>query len=212
MRKIDKSIILSTEYKKWEEELEKQGSNHHKYDGNASKFRFYQDVVMNLFHCQEGLCAYTEQFLCSDEFYQKDKWDEKGKYIRQSEKVNYGQLEHFDESKKEKQGWLWDNLFMIHSDTNLNKGTKSIDSILKPDRKGYSPERLLEYDADTGVFFPNSKLTKRRQERVREMLITLGINHKTLARMRKVSVERFIAYSTTLPATEFPTAFRMAQL
>lgn len=55
MRKIDKSKILSTVYKNWEENLEINNQNHPAYDSNASKFRFYKDIVMNLFHVQGGL-------------------------------------------------------------------------------------------------------------------------------------------------------------
>ena len=68
MRKIDKSEILSTIYKKWEEGLEKNNQQHPKYDKTT---RFYEDIVMNLYYCQNGLCAYTEQILADEELFDK---------------------------------------------------------------------------------------------------------------------------------------------
>lgn len=209
MRKIDKSIILSTAYKKWVDDLEAVGSVHKKYDGNASKFRFYIDVVMNLFHCQEGLCAYTEQQLCPDAFYQEDKWNTNGKYIKELEKVFQGELDHFDESLKNSQGWLWENFFMIDSDTNNLKGSKPIDYILKPDRKGYAPHKLLDYSLTTGLYIPNPKLLPNRQKRVSKMLEILGINHQNIVNKRKREVERLVMFPKLLPK-EFPTAIKMA--
>lgn len=115
MRKIDKSQILSTVYKKWEEQLEQNNQEHDEY---SSSHRFYIDVVMNLFYAQDGLCAYTEQELCKASFYTEDNW-ENGKY--KGKKVAFGELEHFDPSKKIKQGWLWDNFLMIDSQVNRLK-------------------------------------------------------------------------------------------
>ena len=52
MRKIDKSKILSTVYKKWEEALENNQEDHPQYE---SKHRFYTDVIMCL-HREENSC------------------------------------------------------------------------------------------------------------------------------------------------------------
>ena len=50
MRKIDKSTVLSTKYKEWEEDLEVD--KHPKYD--SSKNKYYHDIKMSLLHCQNG--------------------------------------------------------------------------------------------------------------------------------------------------------------
>ncbi len=69
MRKIDKSKILSTAYKKWVDKLNKDNIKH-----PHSREPYYYDVVMNLLHCQKGVCAYTEMFLCNSELLTKDNW------------------------------------------------------------------------------------------------------------------------------------------
>jgi len=61
MKNIDKSVILSTAYKEWEENLEAKQLPHPAY--NSSQGQFYRDIIMNLYHCQNGLCAYTERTL-----------------------------------------------------------------------------------------------------------------------------------------------------
>ena len=54
MQKIDKTtIILSTRYKTWEEDLETNGKRHPKY--TSSNHEFYYDIVMNLFHLAKSL-------------------------------------------------------------------------------------------------------------------------------------------------------------
>ena len=72
MRKIDKTKILSTEYKKWEEHFEKNNEPHSKY--NSIDNKYYNDVVMNLLFCQKGLCAYTEIELCSPDVINEQNW------------------------------------------------------------------------------------------------------------------------------------------
>ena len=48
MKKIDKTNILSTKYKDWEEGLE----SHPVY--NSSNNKYYKDIVMNLLYVQKG--------------------------------------------------------------------------------------------------------------------------------------------------------------
>src|ERR1035437_7164807 len=109
MRKIKKKI-LSKEYKKWETKMEKSGAAHDLY--NSSKNDYYWDVVMNLFNCQEGLCAYTEIQLCSQIYYISTNWNSKGEWINPDHPSNpevNGQLEHFNPNLKKNKAWLWDN-------------------------------------------------------------------------------------------------------
>jgi hypothetical protein len=225
MRKIDKTQILSTKYKKWEAELERSNLQHPKY--NSSKFRFYKDIVMNLFYCQNGLCAYTEQRLCEEEFFDFKHWED-GIYTIEKPAF-FGQLEHFDESlkakKNDKEGlkdWLWDNLFMVNSDINTKiKGSKSIDYILKPDNPNYNPFELLQYNLDTHEFSVNTKndnLTADEKERIERMIETLGLNYHPVTKARKRFLCRIewqlknrIKFIRTLN-DEFPTVFQFFML
>jgi glycogen debranching enzyme len=136
MRKIDKTIILSKNYKKW---LDNLGNEHPKY--NSSNNKYYIDIKMSLLYCQKGLCAYTEELLCDLDLITEDNWSEE-RYITElnNQNLTNGDLEHFDESLKEKQAWLWDNLFFVNGDINRKvKCSKAIQPILKPDSSDYDP-------------------------------------------------------------------------
>ena len=63
MRKIDKdySDILSTKYKSWVDTLEANGTKH------PLSRTYYDDVAMELYRCQDGVCAYTERWICPRE-------------------------------------------------------------------------------------------------------------------------------------------------
>jgi len=176
MRKIDKNKILSQEYSRWLENLGEE--NHPKY--NSSSFRYYFDIKMSLLHSQKGLCAYTEQALCDEKYISVNNWDN-FKYIRvltKEEKNSIqGDLEHFDESLKTDKGWLWDNLFIVATYNNCRiKGTKAIETILKPDNPNYDPYKYLEFDFETGMFIPFHMLSQDEKKRVKYMIETLGIN------------------------------------
>ena len=212
MRKIDKSKILSTVYKKWEEALENNQEDHPQYE---STHRFYTDVVMNLYHIQDGLCAYTEKkILASEDNYTDDRWV-KGKC--KTVKPNHlGQLEHFDPKLKNKQSWLWSNLFMVLNEVNHRKSDKATDLILKPDNPNYDPYELLDYDFDKHIFFANVKSGKLNQseiDRINNMIDVLGINFVKDWRKKYVS-ERIKALQFGLdpdPAEEYMTAFEITR-
>ncbi|MFK7947018.1 MAG: hypothetical protein AB8G11_05465 [Saprospiraceae bacterium] len=182
MQKIDKTQILSTVYKQWEEDLEANNQPHPKY--NSSNFRFYKDIVMNLFYCQKGLCAYTEKRLCNPEHSTVEHW-KNGRYISDKPDI-FGDLEHFDESLKAKKSdaqglkdWLWNNFFMVDSNINTKvKGSKSVDSILKPDTESYNPYDLLDYNLQTHEFTckMNGNLTDDEKQRIETMIEILGLN------------------------------------
>lgn len=220
MKKIDKKCNLSTSYKKWEEDLEKKKEPHPKY--SSSKFKYYKDIVMQLYACQDGLCAYTERELCDENLFTADKWKD-GKYIGTFDPAGrFGQLEHFDESLKAKnkdntgiKDWLWDNLFMVDSDINRRKNQQAVDDILKPDRPDYNPFELLEYNRELHVFIPHSSLEEDRSERVKTMIDTLGINlvysirDKYLEeKIRFARLEESSSLSEIHPK-QFPTSFEM---
>lgn len=175
MKKLDKSKILSKDYQKWLEEL---GDIHPPY--NSSNNSHYFDIKMSLLYCQDGLCAYTEQMLCDTKFIAPTNWD-KNKYtkILQQNEINsiQGDLEHFDESLKPANAWLWDNLFIVQTHTNCRiKGTKPINIILKPDSPSYDENKYLQFDFTSGVFTPHNDLTSTEKQEVQKMIEILGIN------------------------------------
>ncbi len=173
MKQIDKSEILSTDYKDW---VESDAGKYHKY--NSSNNTHYIDVRMSLFYCQKGLCAYTEEILCDDSLIEKEKWKD-GKHIGLiGNEFTFGDVEHFDESIKPKKGWLWDNLFMVQGDINKRaKHTKPIKYILKPDSKEYDENKYLQFDYETDTFSAHDDLSTEEKEEVCYMIKILGINH-----------------------------------
>jgi hypothetical protein len=185
MKKIDKSKILSKNYEEW---LASLGEEHPKY--NSSNNKYYNDIKMSLLYCQNGLCAYTEEELCDEDLIHSDNWDSE-KYIYAIDKnislIN-GDLEHFDESLKEKQAWLWDNLFFVQGDINRKiKCSKSIQEILKPDASAYDPHKYLSFDYKRNMFMANEDLTQQEQEDVECMIITLGLNANAFKRKRQIN-------------------------
>lgn len=207
MRKIDKSTILSKVYKVWEEALENNHQNHPKY--NSSAFEFYKDIVMNLYHCQNGLCAYTEKAILLNGF-EQDKWSEEGRYIN-SIPFHFGELEHFDESLKVNKAWLWDNLLMVESKINRKKSTKTVDTILKPDSPEYDPYKLLAYNHEEHIFYPNPTLDENQIKRIKEMIDILGVNYVKDWRKQYI-LERTKAIEFGLepePVKEYVTAYEM---
>ncbi len=79
--------------------MEASGNPHRKYRSSSG---FYWDIVMQLHHCQKGLCAYTEIELCDDELFAAVCWKD-GQYDgHPGNPGRFGQLEHFDASLKSK--------------------------------------------------------------------------------------------------------------
>jgi len=175
MKRIYKDIILSTEYKKC---VDKFTGDHEPYKSD-NKFgkQHYLDIKMSLFHCQNGLCAYTEEKLCDEELFDSSKWVD-GKYIELSDNIyTRGDLEHFNPELKETKGWLWDNLLMIDSNVNREKRAKPINPILKPDSATYDENKYLSYNHKINQFYPNDLLTDKEKKDVKYMIETLGINN-----------------------------------
>jgi hypothetical protein len=212
MRKINKTTILSTAYKNWEEALVARPE----YD--SSKNKYYYDVVMNLFHCQQGLCAYTEQLLCIEGFYDAKNW-KKGVYQKPDNWSVKGQLEHFDATKKQKQEWLWDNFFMADTDVNTKiKRNNSVHEILKFDRPDYDEFQLLEYNSNEHIFIANTELDESDQEKINEMLFILGVNHEPVRTVRaeylEIKLRSILLELDTwedIKINQFPTAFEFCK-
>ncbi len=209
MQKIDKTQILATVYKKWQDDLEIENTAHPKYNSSANEY--YIDIVMNLLYCQNGLCAYTEVSLCTKEHFQLEKW-QNGRYLAFGTKPYKGQLEHWDESLKSKKtdtigkkDWLWDNFFMAESDTNRDKGVKKVADILKPDTTTYNPFVLLEYDAVSHKYRANTALADAIKAEINESIKILGINHPNIIAKRRDVVENYLEFGVNR-LRQFPTA------
>ena len=220
MRKIDKKCDLSTVYKTWEEELEVSRQPHPKFTLKKVRKEFYMDVKMQLLKSQNGLCAYTEQYLCSRKLLSNQHWVD-GKYIGRADEVKGGTIDHFNEKLKSKQqeekgrqDWLWDNLFFVNSDVNRLKGTKEVDEILKPDAQSYSPFALLKYDLKEHSFAPKRGLPEAIYDRVQNMIEVLQlnlVNHLREDILSEKLNQIFLEERTwdTVKVIAFPTAFQM---
>lgn len=179
MRKIQKDATLATAYKKWLDALNKSGKNHPTY---TSSFRFYKDIVANLLWVQKGLCAYTEMFLVNPDIVKPSEW----KNGRFKDFDFMGHLDHYDSKLKTDKGWEWNNFFLVHSDVNVKvKGTKKVNSLLKPDEAAYNPFYYLEYDFKAHHFYPNGDRELDLQKKILEDINTLGLNYQPIIDYRK---------------------------
>ena len=186
MQRIDKNYdaILSTKYKKWVDDLEKNNKKH------PDSRTYYDDIVMELYRCQKGVCAYTERFICPSSLYKSDNWID-GNYKTNDEAEfnrtdHAGQLEHFDHHLKDNQYWLWSNLFMIDSTINSRKSNKDIVYYLKPDSEDYSPEKYFDYDEETHRFVPNTDLNVEKRNEIKDMIDNVFyLNHGVILNDRR---------------------------
>jgi len=182
MQKIDKSNIRSLTYQEWVEGLD---TNHPEYKSNQ---KYVKDIKMSLLACQNGLCAYTEELLCDMALLSEANWVD-GKYIGNVSNQNLvnGDLEHFDCTLKDTQGYLWDNLFMVNSNINCRvKGTQPVDNILKPDSVDYDPYVYLQFDDKINAFIANQNLSAEDKLKVEEMIGVLGINRNAFKRAKQI--------------------------
>lgn len=213
MRKIDKQCHLSTVYKTWESNLTPP---HPIY--NSSKGPYYKDIVTQLLHCQDGLCAFTERRLSNEENYNASHWQD-GQYTPDKPQFE-GELDHFDSTRKPNEAWAWDNFLVVSTHINQKvKGRKLVDDILKPDHSNYNEFRVLSYNSTTNKFTPNyHNLTAAEQTRVQTMIDTLGINFGSIVRARKEYLEgKFKLLELTedeneVTITQFPTAYKMTSI
>jgi hypothetical protein len=186
MRKIDKdySDILSTKYKSWVDTLEANGTKH------PLSRTYYDDVAMELYRCQDGVCAYTERWICPRELYDGALWVD-GKYVTDDSaeyrRVDHaGEMDHYDPLLKEDQYWLWNNLFMIDATVNSRKDNKPVLNYLKPDLDDYSPEKYFEYDEKTHRYIPNTDLDNTTRTEIQYMIDNvLFLNHGVVRNDRR---------------------------
>ncbi len=188
MQKIDKTAdkILSTKYKSWLDKLIEENTIH---DGRYCYY--YDDIVMNLFKCQSGVCTYTEMYICPTELYANGNWT-KGRYKipdnAEYKRIDHlGELEHLDAEDKKLHYWNWDNLFMIHAKINSIKSDAVLVPYLKPDLEDYFPEKYFDYDDETHRFIPNTDIedpiiTKEIQNMIDKVLY---LNHGVVRNERR---------------------------
>jgi len=187
MRKIDKSpeTILSTKYKAWLDKLKASVGEH-----PADYRYYYDDVVMNLYRCQKGVCAYTERHLCTPALYDAANWvngrpkiPDEADYNR---KDHSGEMDHFDPEDKKGRYWNWDNLFMIDAAINGLKSNKRVIHYLMPGLPDYSPEKYFDFDPETGKFYPNTDIENPDTINEIEYMIkeVLYLNHPQIKHIR----------------------------
>ncbi len=216
MKKINKACNLSSEYHAWQKQFEDSKENHPKY--TSSNGKYYYDIIMNLFHCQKGLCAYTEVILCTENFFSDVNWSENRYTLPNNTIPTFsGQLDHFDPTLKENKAWLWDNFFMVDPTVNAkSKNSKNVDPILKPDSPDYDEFTLLEYNTKLHVFVAKTTLPDVKQAKINEMILILGINHDPIRYQRSIylrllsdPVQKGLETWDNIVIEQFPTAVEM---
>ncbi len=207
MRKIDKSIIKSNNYKKWLQKIRAKQKTHK----TCSTYKV--DVMMCLLYCQKGVCAYTEMRLCVPDAINENKWNENEYINRKYNLDKIGDLEHFDSSLKNIFHCEWDNLFMVFHEINNDKSVKNIDLIkeFKPDNEKYSPEEIFDYDINTHKFRPNSDIEDvDKIKKINKLIEIFCINSGFVKYERETFLSR-VNYNKDEPIDRFYTAYNFSK-
>lgn len=181
MRALDKVCNKATAYKTWIDELSAKGEVCKSY---YPSHKYCKDIKANLLLIQNGVCAYTEIQLDDTSQFRDTDWHE-GIFDGNSE--FQGHLDHFDSSlkKKGKDSWIWENFFFVHPTINNCKNDVRVFDILKPDRPGYDPFQLLDYDLELDIFIVSEQVRNPEdRERIKYMIGALRLNHGFIKRMR----------------------------
>ncbi|MFB6453955.1 hypothetical protein ACE38W_01695 [Chitinophaga sp. Hz27] len=187
MRKIDKSLILATQYKAWLDTLKTKNKKHTIY--SSSNGKYYYDIVANLIWVQSGICAYTEKLLHDHSGFAPEYWV-LGAFPKTPKYAFCGELDHYDPSLKDQFGWDWANFFIVDADVNKKvKRSNMPMGLLKPDLPQYNPKIYLEYDRENHLFIPNKLLKNAIQDQVRKDLEFLGVNFPPIIYSRKKYLE-----------------------
>ncbi len=218
MKKIDKSSRLSSKYHKWISKGVKIPKEYY------SSHKYYKDIIVNLLHCQGGICAYTECRLIDEKkLKQILTYFDKGKYTGPT--PIQPDIEHFCSIVKEKKPWVWANLFVVHlyinrdikrvREAKLIKETgKGVKGFLKPDHKNYSPFDYLEYDYDEHRFDPLFDLDDDLAQDVINMIDVLGLNNDYILMLRReyisTQIENLID-GKNVKINQFYTSYKMAK-
>ena len=211
MQRLDKSNgqVLSTGYRRWLNRVPEPHPATYNY--------YYDDVVMNLYKCQRGVCAYTEINLCIPELYDDINWV-RGRFkipagATYNRKAHLGELDHYNPQDKSQRYWNWNNLFMIHAKVNSIKSDNDVVDYLKPDIDGYSPEAYFDYEPETNLFIPNTDIDDPvRIAEIKNMIDNvLCLNHGVIKNERRDYINMLRnrwAAGEDIPVTKFFTAVR----
>ncbi len=207
MRKIDKSVILSKNYKNWLQKIRAKNKTHK----TCSEYK--TDVIMSLLYCQKGVCAYTEMRLCVPDIIKENNWN-KSRYINRNLNLDkIGDLEHFDPKLKRVYDCEWNNLFMVFHEVNSLKKDTNIDLIkeFKPDNVNYNPNKIFDYDIETHKFRPNSDIEdKQKIEKIKTLLKLLSINKGFIKYERETFLNN-VKFNKNIKIDRFFTAYEMTK-
>jgi hypothetical protein len=220
MRKLSKTIVYATEYETWENSF--GSKNQDKY---SSSGKFQKDIIAELLIIQNGLCAYTEYRLMSNEDVETLKISfASGKFMGAVKDYPID-LEHFDSTLKNKYGWKWSNFFAVNTTINqkvkrrqeseLIKSGKRVHYLMKPDLSTYDVLTLLDYDRDLDLFVPNSELKKDEFIKVKEMILCLGLNNAYIKDKRIIYYKelRFLqSIGESITLSQFHTGWEIMSL
>ena len=107
-------------------------------------------------------------------------------------------------------------------ETDVNKKVKKanvVDGILKSDLAKYDPYKLLHYDLKLYRFLPKIGLEQSEKERVKKMILTLGLNYDPIVERRRIFLEEKLldiniglkTWNDFKKVEQFPTAFEMCK-
>lgn len=217
MRKLTKTISYCKEYEKWE--IAFGVKNHDEYNSSG---KYQKDIIAELLIIQDGLCAYTEYRLMSKAHVEALKTKFTSDKFTGEIKDYPIDLEHFDSTLKKQYGWKWSNFFAVNTtinqkvkrreETDLIKQGKSVHNIMKPDLNLYNPLVILDYDEDLDIFIPHSRLDKTDFQKVKEMIICLGLNTAYIKDKRTVYYNeiRFLqSIGETISLNQFYTGWEI---
>jgi len=225
MRKIDKSNLIVSEFKKELKEFVAVNNKHPDYNKDTKfKNKHYSSVFFNLLGCQKGLCAYSEAKISSINFLSNENWLDSF-FIGKIPNGIDGDIEHFNPDIKENEAWEWSNLFVVSTYINRKiKGRNKVNTIFKPDNFDYEPSKYMTFNFNTQIFVPLPKLEFENIEmfnNVKEMIKFLGLNSETVKSRRtdmlldfKKDIEnkcKTIEYIEKNNLHEFFTAFEMCK-
>lgn len=223
MRKINKENTLAKVF-----ESARQPTEY-----NSTGFKFYYDVYFSLLYCQEGLCAYTEKRLLFRTQEEIEQVFENGRYAHKinNKKVKFvevfGDIEHFNQTLKNTQGWDWDNLLVVYSPVNrdIKRQTEpkfrekcaekkwlfeEVMQLLKPDKSDYQWDTYLEYNISKHRFVAKTNLEDELADKIEGILKVLGINCEPIRQERIEKIETWlnlIKKGENPVISQFPTAF-----
>lgn len=106
-------------------------------------------------------------------------------------KILAEEIDHFEPKETAPQlAYDWGNLYLGCRVCNLNKLTKNVNGVLRPDEPGYSFARYFMLNYLSGDIEPNPRASPADQQRAVETIACFGLNNheRPDARQREVSL------------------------